>query len=103
MIWNTSPTDRAASLKGQSVALPDFVIVGAPKAGSTALHAALARHPELHLSAVKEPKFFLCDGVPPDRQHGPGDAHSQREWIWRRGQYEALFDGAPEGTLKGES
>ena len=85
------------------MALPDFLIVGAPKAGSTALHVALAKHPQLHLSSVKEPKFFLCDEGPPARQYGPGDAHSAREWIWRRDEYEALFDGAPAGTLKGES
>ena len=30
--------------------LPDFLLVGAPKAGTTALHAALAQHPELFLS-----------------------------------------------------
>jgi hypothetical protein len=85
------------------MALPDFLIVGAPKAGSTALHVALAKHPQLHLSGVKEPKFFLCDEAPPAPQHGPGDAHSAREWIWRRDEYEALFAGAPAGTLRGES
>jgi predicted ATPase len=36
--------------------LPQFVIAGAPKAGTTALHAALTTHPELYLSPVKEPK-----------------------------------------------
>ena len=83
--------------------LPDVIVVGAPKAGSTALHAALATHPQLHLSKVKEPKFFLCDERPPPRQHGPGDAHSRQEWVWRRDRYEALFDDAPAGTLRGES
>ena len=29
---------------------PDFLIVGAPKAGTTALHAALAQHPEVFVS-----------------------------------------------------
>ena len=47
------------------MSLPDFFIIGAPKAGSTALHAALAHHPDLYLSPVKEPKFFLHDGRPP--------------------------------------
>jgi hypothetical protein len=84
------------------MALPDFFVIGAPKAGTTALHAALARHPQLYLSPVKEPKFFLCDGPPPDRG-GPGDAHSYREWIWRPEEYERLFDGAPPGTRRGES
>ena len=85
--------------------LPQFVIAGAPKAGTTALHAALATHPGLYLSPVKEPKFYLTDGRPPPRngQRGPGDAHSAQEWIWRRVDYEALFAGAPAGTVRGES
>jgi len=84
------------------MALPQFFVIGVPKAGTTALHVALARHPQLFLSRVKEPKFFMCDGPPPTRG-GPGDAKSFRERIWRREEYEALFDDAPPGTLRGES
>src|SRR4051812_11368959 len=84
------------------MALPDFLVIGVPKAGTTALHAALAQHPDLFMSQVKEPKFFLTDGPPPTRG-GPGDAQTYREHLWRRADYEALFDGAPEGSLRGES
>src|SRR6516165_2910294 len=87
---------------GAPVSMPDFLVIGAPKAGTTALHAALARHPGLYLSAVKELKFFLSDGPPPTKG-GPGDALTYREHIWRRPEYEALFDAAPPGTLRGES
>ncbi len=83
--------------------LPEFFVIGAPKAGTTALHAALAEHPQLFLSAVKEPKYFLCDDRPPPHQGGPGDAHSAREWVWERQRYEELFAPAPPGTLRGES
>ena len=85
--------------------LPQFVLAGAPKAGTTALHAALATHPGLYLSPVKEPKFYLTDGRPPPRsgQQGPGDAHSAREWVWRRDRYVRLFAGAPAGAVRGES
>ena len=76
--------------------LPDFFVAGAPKAGTTALHAALAGHPDLYLSAVKEPKFFLTDGPPPV-QGGPGDAKTYREHVWRRADYERLFAAAPAG------
>jgi hypothetical protein len=86
-----------------TVALPDFLLIGAPKAGTTALHVALARHPQLYLSPVKEPKFFLTDGAPPAGAGGPGDAQTFREYVWRREDYEALFDPAPAGTLTGES
>jgi hypothetical protein len=83
--------------------LPDFVLVGAPKAGTTALHAALARHPQLYLSPVKEPKYYLCGDSPPPAYRGPGDAHSNREWIWQRQRYLDLFAGAREDQLAGES
>jgi hypothetical protein len=43
---------------------PDFFIAGAPKAGTSALHAALTHHPQLRLSRPKEPKLFLRDGTP---------------------------------------
>ena len=84
------------------MALPDFLIAGVPKAGTTALHAALVRHPQLFLPTVKEPKFFLSDGRPPS-SGGPGDVQTYREHVWRRGDYEALFDPAPRGTLRGEA
>jgi hypothetical protein len=81
--------------------LPDFLVIGVPKAGTTALHAALQRHPDLFLSQVKEPKHFLSDGPPPDKG-GPGDLETYREHVWRRDDYETLFDGAPAGALTGE-
>lgn len=82
---------------------PDFLLIGVPKAGTTAVHAALAQHPDLFMSPVKEPKYYLCGDAPPPAYRGPGDAHSQQEWIWRRDDYLAQFDRAPEGTLRGES
>ncbi|MFC7534382.1 sulfotransferase domain-containing protein [Actinoplanes sp. GCM10030250] len=82
--------------------LPDFLIAGVPKAGTTALHAALAGHPQLFLPAVKEPKFFLTGGPPPTAG-GPGDVQTYQEHVWRREDYEALFEPAPPGTLRGEA
>jgi Sulfotransferase family len=84
------------------MALPDFLVAGVPKAGTTALHAALSGHPGLYLSPIKEPKFFLTDGPPPAKG-GPGDALTYREHVWQRDAYEALFDSAPPGTLRGEA
>src|SRR3954469_24336841 len=95
----TLPGSARAARGGR---LPDFLLIGAPKAGTTALHSALARHPGLYLSTVKEPKFFLTDGPPPTRG-GPGDVQTYREHVWRRQDYEALFDAAAPGALRGES
>jgi Sulfotransferase family len=82
---------------------PDFLLVGAPKAGTTALHAALARHPDVFVTSPKEPKYWLCDDAPPPAWRGPGDAHSQQEWVWRRHDYEQLFWPAGPHQLRGES
>jgi hypothetical protein len=82
---------------------PDALIIGAPKAGTSALHAALATHPQVYASPVKEPKYYLCTDAPPPAYCGPGDAHSQQEWVWRRRDYDALFAGAPTGTVRLES
>ncbi len=84
------------------MALPDFIIAGVPKAGTSALHAALVRHPQLFLPSVKEPKFFLTDGPPP-RTGGPGDRQTYQEHVWRRADYEALFAPAPADAVKGEA
>jgi hypothetical protein len=83
--------------------LPGFLLVGAPQAGTTALHAALAEHPELFLSGVKEPKYYLCGDSPPPAYRGPGDAHSNQEWIWQRQRYLDLFQAAGRDQVAGES
>jgi hypothetical protein len=83
--------------------VPDAIVIGAPKAGTSALHAALARHRQVFASPVKEPKFYLCGEAPPPAYRGPGDAHSQQEWVWRRADYERLFAGAPENAVRLES
>jgi hypothetical protein len=85
------------------VALPDFLVTGVPKAGTTALHAALVRHPQLYLPRIKEPKYFLTADAPPPGRGGPGDVQTYQEQIWRRAEYEALFDAAPPGTRRGEA
>lgn len=41
--------------------LPNFFIVGAPKCGTTALHAYLAQHPDVFMSDPKEPHYFGSD------------------------------------------
>ncbi len=40
---------------------PNFFIIGAPKCGTTALSAYLHSHPQIFISAPKEPHFFATD------------------------------------------
>jgi hypothetical protein len=74
------------------MSLPTFFVIGAAKAGTTSLHSYLDQHPEIQMSANKEPRFFAgpADGIPypPDR-------------VWSREEYELLFDPAFE--VRGEA
>ena len=38
--------------------MPNLFVIGAAKAGTTALYYYLAQHPQVFLSRVKEPEFF---------------------------------------------
>jgi Sulfotransferase family len=72
------------------MALPNLFVIGAPKCGTTSLHRYLDQHPQISMSAVKEPKFFLVDGVRPSFS-GPGDDRAARAYVVDRQKYEALF------------
>lgn len=74
------------------MSLPDFLIVGAPKCGTTALHAFLKEHPGLHLPR-KEFHHFGRDLRP----EGYTGHH------WDRARYEGLFEEAEAGQLCGDS
>ena len=41
--------------------LPNFFIIGAPKAGTTSLYHYLDQHPDIFMSAIKEPHFFAAE------------------------------------------
>jgi hypothetical protein len=56
--------------------LPDYVIIGAQKAGTTSLHGYLAAHPQVNVSTVKEVHYFdksynYCRGENWYRWHFP--------------------------------
>ena len=71
--------------------LPNFLIVGAPKCGTTALHAYLAQHPDVFMSDPKEPHYFGTD----------------LEFRYRRRpsdeQYRSYFAGAGDRRRIGEA
>ena len=43
--------------------LPTFLVIGAPKAGTTSLHDHLRRHPDVFMPTRKEPNFFSDDAA----------------------------------------
>jgi len=44
--------------------LPNFFIVGAPKAATTFLYACLDQHPQVYMSPLKEPNYFAPEMRP---------------------------------------
>ena len=71
--------------------LPNFLIIGAAKAGTTSLHHYLRQHPEVFMSP-REPRYFARDGA---------DADSPV--VRTREAYEHLFDGATAKRAIGEA
>jgi len=43
--------------------LPDFMLIGAAKGGTSSLYFYLCRHPQLYLSELKEPEYFSREAV----------------------------------------
>jgi hypothetical protein len=78
--------------------LPNFLIIGAPRSGTTTLYESLKQHPQIFLSPVKEPMFFLLDGGP---AHYPGPKSPQG--VRRIDQYQSLFQGAKTEKAIGEA
>ena len=83
--------------------LPNFLIIGAAKSGTTSLYRYLGQHPDVFLSPVKEPAFFVYEG----RQGhftGPQDQEGfDRRVVPNRNDYEALFADAGDRTAIGEA
>ena len=80
--------------------IPNFFIVGKPKAGTTALHYLLAQHPDIFMSSFKEPHHFHLEHVQAgvDRKRGmSGLAYKDRD------KYIELFKDATDEKIVGES
>ena len=54
--------------------LPNFILGGAKKAGTTSLYEYLKQHPQVYMTALKEPRFFAYN--PADPQHVKMDRQS---------------------------
>ena len=81
--------------------LPNFLIVGAARSGTTALHGLLDQHPDIFMSHQKE-LYFLASDTPPDFQ-GPGDDIVNNIWIKTWDEYRSVFAEAKNEKAVGEA
>lgn len=81
--------------------LPNFLIIGAAKAGTTALYSYLRQHPDVFLSPDKEPQFFALEGERLSFR-GPGTTINETA-VTRIEDYRALFADVRGEAAVGEA
>ena len=79
-----------------SLPTPNFFVVGAAKAGTTSIHAYLSGHPQVFMSALKEPHYFASFEVSPEFDNF-------KPVIRDRADYHDLFHGSEEFLAIGEA
>jgi hypothetical protein len=72
--------------------LPNFLVIGAAKGGTTSLYNYLRQHPDIFMSPMKEPNYFTDE----DQLFGKRSVRSRNE-------YERLFDGVKNEHAIGEA
>ncbi len=75
--------------------LPNFLIIGAPRCGTTSMYHYLKAHPQIFMSAVKEPRFFIYSRTSrtlPDNKS-----------VSTLDDYERLFDEVDDEVAIGEA
>ncbi len=87
------------------MALPNFLVIGAAKAGTNALYHYLRQHPQVYMSPWKEPKFFAFESADELRFRAAGgrEAAVNSTVILDRAEYEELFAGAQGEVALGEA
>jgi hypothetical protein len=81
--------------------LPTFMVVGAAKAGTTALYWYLAEHPEIFMSRVKETNFFAY-GVDQGGRPLFGDPELHDFPVKTLAEYQELFSDTGRAVSVGE-
>ena len=74
--------------------LPNLLIVGAAKSGTTSLHNYLKQHPQIYMSDHKEPHFLINSEIGKDRIH---------KAILKLKDYKEMFKTQKHYLYKGES
>lgn len=82
--------------------LPNFLLVGAAKCGTSSLHKYLDQHPDVFMSKVKEPRF-ISSQVTPFPLNGPGDHKVEAWYVKEYEDYVKLFEEAGDRRAIGES
>jgi hypothetical protein len=83
--------------------LPDFLIIGAGKSGTTSVDNYLKQHPDIFISPVKEPNFFGYELNTAQDFEGSPQLNHYNNSVTNIDNYLKLFEGASTGQIKGET
>jgi hypothetical protein len=72
--------------------LPNFLVIGAAKGGTTSLYQYLRQHPDIYMSPMKEPNYYTEE----DQLFG-------KRSVRTRSEYKRLFDGVKDEHAIGEA
>ncbi len=71
--------------------LPNFLVIGSGRSGTTSLHHYLRQHPEVFVPSVKAPSYFYALDEPP--QAVQREQATRTHFVRDLDAYEALFEG----------
>lgn len=82
---------------------PTFLVIGAAKSGTTALHHYLGQHPDVFLPKQQEPSFFSFEGARPSFGAPEGASAAVNFFaVTELHDYLRLFDGGAQCPARGE-
>ena len=82
--------------------LPNFLVIGAQKAGTSAIYYYLNKHPQIYMSSLKEPGFFHFENEEIDFC-GPGDRRYYSCRVTSIEAYKKLFQEVSSEVAVGEA
>ncbi len=96
--------DSTISGKKKGIRLPNFLVIGAGKSGTTSLDHYLHQHPDIFMSRVKEPNFFALMGEKPvEAKDDPEQMYHYPQAVYAWEDYRALFQEVENEKAIGET
>jgi hypothetical protein len=83
--------------------LPDFLVIGAGKSGTTSLDKYLNQHPEVFVPKSKEPNFFGYENMKLEDFDNEDDINHFKNSVTTLEAYLKIFDDAKPNQIKGET
>jgi hypothetical protein len=86
--------------------MPNFLVIGAMRSGTTSLYSYLSQHPQIFMSPIKEPRFFALEKESFDALWDKDSPAEQTVWassVTTLTGYQALFKEVTSEKAIGEA